>query len=585
MNRSIPILSLLVGCKLFVDPSIDETCEDLDACDGGDDGGGQTGSTHGDSDADGYTPAEGDCDDNHPNLNPGATEVCDELGVDEDCNSLADDADPEVTGTLPVFEDLDADGWGGAQVGEACLAGEGETTQGGDCDDSDDATNPDATEICGNGKDDNCDGSPGECRPYEGQISPQNSQDAQFETDGFDLYGFWGASGDLDGDGNDDLVACSPFLDGTSGGAYVFADVAPGQVRRPDSAFAQVMGRGTTYLGSGAAVGDLDGDRQEDLVLQGLDGQTRIWRGPLEGELVPSDAWAGIEGIGDTSLENHGLLVADLNGDGNDDVVLSEIDAEHADGSGAVYIFDGPLASTVYGSDTATRVLTGMDDQTPGFDVIHGDFDGDGLRDLVTSDARANTTAEDAGRVWVVRDGLSPGQTSIIDVDDMLTGRRPEGMLGFGFAVGDLNGDGRDDLAVSAPGQGTSFEGQVFVFSGAPTGSRIPADAQTTITANNPEGRFGYRLVATDMSGDGQVDLVIGEPTSWGETGAIHLQYGPLQSGSIEAPDLDAFAVGPDTSRFYGYGLHAAGDLDGDGTGDVTIIGDGHMEVLFGGGW
>jgi hypothetical protein len=103
------------------------------------------GSTCGDGDGDGYNDAAcggNDCDDNNPNVNPGAAEDCGD-GVDNDCDGLVDGADSECS---PVC-DIDGDGWDGGQ----CAGGL-------DCDDLDAGIYPGATEICDDGKDNDCNG-------------------------------------------------------------------------------------------------------------------------------------------------------------------------------------------------------------------------------------------------------------------------------------------------------------------------------------------------------------------------------------------------------------------------------------------
>jgi|WetSurSiteA1Bulk_404760.scaffolds.fasta_scaffold08544_2 large repetitive protein len=81
-----------------------------------------------DNDNDGYSVAEGDCNDSNPNINPGATEICGDQ-IDQDCN-----------GKDQICGDNDGDGF---------------TTGTGDCDDTDRTIFPGAPELCDN-KDNNC---------------------------------------------------------------------------------------------------------------------------------------------------------------------------------------------------------------------------------------------------------------------------------------------------------------------------------------------------------------------------------------------------------------------------------------------
>lgn len=110
-----------------INPGATEICDNLvdDNCDGLVD----EGCPNGDADGDGFSPNQGDCNDNDPNVNPGAQEVCDLQ--DNNCNNLID-------------EECDIDG-------------DGFTFFQGDCDDFDPNIYPGAPEIC-DGIDNNCDG-------------------------------------------------------------------------------------------------------------------------------------------------------------------------------------------------------------------------------------------------------------------------------------------------------------------------------------------------------------------------------------------------------------------------------------------
>jgi hypothetical protein len=129
---------------------------------------------HGDylPDAEGYT-AEGtctgsmdDCDDTNAAINPGATEVCD--GIDNNCDGNI------AEGVQTTFcADADADGFGNAAVSVlACFGPMGYVLDNTACDDTNGAINPDATEMPGNGLDDDCDpNTPDGCPEIQGLLT------------------------------------------------------------------------------------------------------------------------------------------------------------------------------------------------------------------------------------------------------------------------------------------------------------------------------------------------------------------------------------------------------------------------------
>lgn len=124
--------------------------------------GDDTGGPAADVDGDGFTVAQGDCDDADPTVNPGADEVCDPADVDEDCDGLADDADGGVTGQTLTYLDADRDGWGDPLDRGAWWCDpppDRAAPATGDCDDDDPSVNPAAADPTdGTGRDEDCDG-------------------------------------------------------------------------------------------------------------------------------------------------------------------------------------------------------------------------------------------------------------------------------------------------------------------------------------------------------------------------------------------------------------------------------------------
>jgi hypothetical protein len=103
----------------------------------------------------GYSPNGDDCNDANAGSSPAALEVCD--GADNDCDGTTDESD--ALDAPDWYADTDADGYGDpASSQAACSAPSGHVADATDCDPSNSAVHPGATEVCNAGTDDNCNG-------------------------------------------------------------------------------------------------------------------------------------------------------------------------------------------------------------------------------------------------------------------------------------------------------------------------------------------------------------------------------------------------------------------------------------------
>ena len=159
---------LLVGCFPLLDDSANDKVESggvaLDTADSslGSDSNAPPCATD-DGDCDGYTSAEGDCEDDNDGRYPGAAEACN--GVDDDCDSEVDE-----DGGATYYTDEDGDGYGAEDPVVACDPPANAVDNGADCNDNDPAVFPGADDDTDNRVDDDCDGDVDEDAPEPGAI-------------------------------------------------------------------------------------------------------------------------------------------------------------------------------------------------------------------------------------------------------------------------------------------------------------------------------------------------------------------------------------------------------------------------------
>ena len=125
-----------------------------------------------------HSPYDGDCDDDNADASPGQVELC-ATPFDDDCDGSGEAG---AADGQPLYADADADGVGGDDLGVVCPA-EGRVEVGGDCDDADAGRTPGATEVCGDGVDQDCDEIDAVC-PGDGTAPDTVGSSGADETEG-----------------------------------------------------------------------------------------------------------------------------------------------------------------------------------------------------------------------------------------------------------------------------------------------------------------------------------------------------------------------------------------------------------------
>jgi hypothetical protein len=345
------------------------------------------------------------------------------------------------------------------------------------------------------------------------------------------------AVGDFNGDGKPDIaVADSDF-----GTVSVLLNNTPPGATTPDFAHVQtfVAGGQPRWVG----VGDFNGDGKPDLAVTNFDSNTVsvLLNTTAAGATAASFAAQQTFAVGSSPT---GVTVADLNGDGRPDLAVAD------SGAASVSVL---LNNTPAGAATPTFApqQTFTTDNNP-YSVVAQDVNGDGRPDLAV--ANAGTFPSRGHSVSVLLNTAAAGATSprFAPQQTFTTGQTP-----VAVAVGDFNGDGQPDLAVT--NQDTDNVSVLL-------NRRVPVVATASFAPqqNFATGDASVAVAVGDFNGDGKPDLVIAN--RFANTVSVLLNTTPAGATAPSFGPQQTFATGSGPVKV------VVGDFNGDGKPDLAVV-------------
>ncbi len=298
----------------------------------------------------------------------------------------------------------------------------------------------------------------------------------------------------------------------------------------------------------------------------------------------------------------------DVNGDGIDDIIIGafEPDQNTKYNTGRSYVvfgsdqgFSNPLGLENLNGSNGFVINGAEHNDSSGMSVASaGDFNNDGVGDLLIGAPDASTGIGSVYIIWGNREEQFPSPFELSDINGVnglvIHGEEVQGKLGFYVSsASDVNGDGINDMIISSPksdGNGTVDSGAIYVIFGNELGLPNPFRVGSINGVNGFKingvpttgAQSGFSVSkAGDINADGISDLLIGVPfdSSNGNllSGKVYIIFGKnnvypnlFELSSING--LNGIQInGENQDDHLGYSVSLAGDVNGDSIDDIIL--------------